>query len=72
MVVLDENNIEDNLHNIMKAMQDAGYAIAVWTPKEIGSADPKAVEDAMIIAGSEYITYETGSAPCENMGEGDE
>ena len=36
-------------------LQDQGYAVIVWTPEELGEADPIWVEEMSISYGSEYL-----------------
>jgi hypothetical protein len=42
----------------MQAVQDlrhAGYAVIIWTPEELGDANPRKVEDRSIELGHEVI-----------------
>lgn len=41
----------------MKKLGAAGYAVAVFLPAELGDVDAEDVEDAMIAAGNEKISY---------------
>jgi hypothetical protein len=36
-------------------LRQAGYAVIVWTPEELGSADPGLLEDRSIELGHEII-----------------
>ena len=45
----------DDVINMMKQMQDSGYAVAAFTPEEMGDIDPYRVEEAMIIAGNVHL-----------------
>ena len=39
----------------LREMRSEGYAVIVWTPEELGDADPDWVEDCSIDYGSEYL-----------------
>ncbi|MFZ3185569.1 MAG: hypothetical protein WA173_15665 [Pseudomonas sp.] len=39
----------------LAALRHAGYAVIVWTPEEVGSANPRKVEDRSIELGHEVI-----------------
>lgn len=62
--------MKDEWKNILREMRDAGYAVIVWTPEELGEVDPEWVEDASISYGNEYlIEYE--DAPKRETNEGE-
>lgn len=37
--------------------RNAGFAVTVFTPEEVGSLDPSDIEDAMVRAGHEAIEF---------------
>lgn len=39
----------------IREMRSEGYAVIVWTPDEMGEADPQWVEDCSISYGNEYL-----------------
>ena len=39
----------------INALRDAGYAVIIWTPEEMGDTDPEWVEDCSISYGNEYL-----------------
>jgi hypothetical protein len=39
----------------IKELRDAGYAVAVWSPDELGLADPVDAQDEIITAGNNII-----------------
>ena len=41
----------------LRALRARGFAVAVFTPSEIGESDPESVEDSMIEAGWRRIEY---------------
>lgn len=43
----------------MQKIQSLGYAVAVFTPEELGDVDPNDVEHEMIRAGFQQIDYLT-------------
>ena len=48
----DENYVRDVMNNLMSH----GYAVVVWTPEEIGDADPERLQDVMIERGWDYLS----------------
>ncbi len=44
-------------------LRHAGYAVIVWSPKELGGVDPRRVEDRSIELGWEVIADLGGPAP---------
>ena len=54
----DTNLSFDQVMRMIKQMRDAGYAVAVFTPEEVGEIDPSQVEDKMIEAGNICIEWE--------------
>lgn len=45
----------DEVVEMMRKMRNAGYAVAVFTPEEIGDLEAESVEDYMITSGNVYI-----------------
>ena len=41
--------------DVIREMRGDGYAVIVWTPDEMGDADPHWVEDCSISYGHEYL-----------------
>lgn len=41
--------------DVINALRNKGYAIIVWTPEELGSANPRRVEDRSIELGHGVI-----------------
>jgi hypothetical protein len=41
--------------NTLRQMRDAGFAVIIWTPEELGDVDAKHVEDMSISYASEYL-----------------
>lgn len=41
----------------MKRIQASGYAVAVFTPEELGDINPEWIEDHMVECGNDYIEY---------------
>jgi hypothetical protein len=39
----------------IQLLKDAGYAVAVWTPEEVGGADIGLLEDVVIERGNDYL-----------------
>lgn len=39
----------------LNEMRNDGYAVIVWTPEELGDADPRKVEDFSISYGWDYL-----------------
>jgi hypothetical protein len=39
----------------LRDLSHAGYAIIIWTPEELGDANPRKVEDRLIELGHEVI-----------------
>ena len=62
--VLDEHlrlmevseGVTPNQLKVLKEMRDAGYAVIVWSPEELGSASPDKVQDRSIELGREVIS----------------
>lgn len=42
----------------IRKLRDLGYAIAIFTPGEVGEADTDALEDVMVERGWSYINFE--------------
>jgi hypothetical protein len=40
---------------VLNELTFAGYAVAVWTPEEIGDLNPRKIEDRVIELGNEVI-----------------
>lgn len=40
---------------VIRQLRDEGYAVIVWTPEELGDADPSHVEDRSIELGHDVI-----------------
>jgi hypothetical protein len=47
----------------IQSLRDAGYAVIIWTPEELGHIDPADVEDASISYASSYLL------PCTEVDE---
>lgn len=47
----------DEVIDLMTKIQAAGYAIAVFTPDELGNIGSDLIEDAMIAAGNSCIEH---------------
>ena len=45
----------DEVVEMMRKMRNAGYAVAVFTPEEIGDLDAESIEEIMIISGNQHI-----------------
>lgn len=45
----------DEVVEMMRKMRNVGYAVAVFTPEEIGDLDAESIEEIMIISGNQYI-----------------
>lgn len=41
--------------SVISALREEGYAIAIWTPAELGSADAGSVESRVVELGNEVI-----------------
>lgn len=41
--------------DLIYAMRNAGYAVIIWTPEELGDTDPEWVQDCSIQYGNEYL-----------------
>lgn len=54
---------EDEIKTFMERLEDAGFAVAIFTPEEIGDADIGDVEDQMIQAGWDVIGDAGGEPP---------
>ena len=39
----------------LKLLDARGYVVAAWSPEELGTAKPRALEDALITFGNEYL-----------------
>lgn len=46
----------------LRELRHAGYAVIVWSPQELGEANPRRVEDRSIELGWEII-YDLGGPP---------
>lgn len=42
---------EDKIAKALQTLRDAGYAVAAFTPEELGDAGPEYVEDIMVERG---------------------
>jgi hypothetical protein len=40
---------------VIRQLRDKGFAVAIFTPEEVGDAGERRVEDAMVSAGWDYI-----------------
>ena len=49
----------------LRRLRDAGCAVCVFLPHEMGDTDTELVEDAMVIAGWGRIQYETAKEKAE-------
>lgn len=47
----------DEVIDLITKIRQAGYAIAVFTPDEMGNIDSDSIEDAMIAAGNDRIEH---------------
>lgn len=47
----DENYVRE----VMENLTSHGYAVVVWTPEEIGDADPELLQDIAIERGAQYL-----------------
>ena len=45
----------------LEKLRDAGFAIAIFTPEEVGEANPETVEDSMVERGWFTINQENES-----------
>jgi hypothetical protein len=55
--------VTDEQQRIIDTLRSQGYAIALFTPDELGVADAADMEDMMVEAGNSYIVHcaeETG------------
>ena len=50
---------------VLNALRHEGYAVIVWTPKELGEASPRRVEDRSIELGWDVIHDLGGPSPDE-------
>lgn len=60
---------------VLSELRRGGHAVIVWTPDELGTADPRRVEDRSIELGYDVIEVLDGSEPgichsCSGSGEG--
>lgn len=63
--------MKEEWKKVLREMRDAGHAVIIWTPEELGDVDPEWVEDCSISYGNEYlIEYE--DAPKREKKEGGE
>lgn len=40
---------------VLRDMREAGHAVVVWTPEELGDVAPREVEDASIMYVNDYL-----------------
>lgn len=52
--------MKEEWKKVLREMRDAGHAVIIWTPEELGDVDPEWVEECSISYGNEYLLdYET-------------
>ena len=49
------SEIKPEWQQAINEMRDAGFAVIVWTPEEIGDAEPEWVEECSISYGWEHL-----------------
>ena len=54
---IDPGNLSEQDITCLRDLRKRGFAVAVFTPNEIGESDPESVEDSMIEAGWRRIEY---------------
>lgn len=47
-----------HVQDALQELRDKGFAICIFTPKELNETDPQLVEDTMIAAGWEVINQD--------------
>jgi hypothetical protein len=45
--------------NTLRQMRDAGYAVIIWSPEELGNVKAEWVEECSVSYASEYLITET-------------
>lgn len=45
------------IYDIITWLHHKGYAVVIWTPKELGEVEVDDIEDAMIRCGHDVILY---------------
>lgn len=48
---MSEDKIADKIAEALDTLRGAGYAVAAFTPEELGNAGPRYVEDMMVERG---------------------
>jgi len=56
----------ETIRNFVEELHNAGYAVVVWTPEELGDTRPRNVENLMIERGSYLIEYDRAYCPPES------
>ena len=57
MTTNDPETLSEQDLTCLRDLRKRGFAVAVFTPSEIGESDPESVEDSMIEAGWRRIEY---------------
>lgn len=52
---MDENDMTREEFSMVWGLRKRGYAVVVFSPGELGAADPGLLEDAMVIRGFDFI-----------------
>ena len=47
--------ITDTNNQTVQQLRDSGHVVVIWTPEEIGDADPSTLQDIVIQRGNEYL-----------------
>lgn len=47
--------LTDTDNQTIKQLRDSGHVVVIWSPEEIGDADPSTLEDIVIQRGNEYL-----------------
>jgi hypothetical protein len=54
------NKMHQEIREFVKKMREAGHAVCIFTPEELNKATVEEVEDAMCMAGWEFIENTVG------------
>ena len=60
----DKKEIDDDERiEYMRTLINAGYAVVMWTPEELGTTESRRVEDYVIEKGNDFIEDDHAHAP---------
>lgn len=51
----DLNSLSEAEVSVLRSLRDRGFAVVIFSPTEVGAADPSCVEDRLIAAGWDVI-----------------